>query len=63
MKLKPSERVWLQSAGVAALIVVGFDLVAHDLGLWPSLILGLLLAGGLYRVLIAQAAREKTLDR
>lgn len=62
-RLKASEIVALQAIGLAAAAVVAFDFFVHNLGLWPSVIIGAVLAAAFYKAGLEMKAHETTVDR
>lgn len=62
-RLKASEKLALTSVGIAAAMVLAFDWLVTNVGLWPSVIAGGLLAAALYRAGLQMQANRTIIDR
>lgn len=63
-KLKPSDRLALGSIAAGIVVVALIDwLFGRVIGLWPSLIIGLVSATGWYRAVLKFGAEKAIVDR
>lgn len=62
-RLEASERLALTSVGIAAAMVLAFDFLVTNVGLWPSVVAGCLLAAAFYRAGLQMQANRTIIDR